>query len=304
MTRSALPIGIQTFREIREGDFYYVDKTGFALRLIEEGTHYFLSRPRRFGKSLFLDTLAELFEGNAALFAGLQAEPRWDWSRRFPVIRLSFAEGVLASRQALDRRIEDLLRINRDTLGVSLYPDLDIPGQFGELIRQAHAHSGERVVVLVDEYDKPILDNLTRPEPARAIRDGLHPRALLTGEDICSQQGPMVSPKFLRREYFPLLEYVWEPLRDVGAKLVWHCDGDYRPLLDDVLAFIQEAGLLHIEEVPLSASHVKGYLHRVRLTEAQLEPFMFNVLIDYPSYEDEVSIVASTTGAGQSPKAK
>jgi hypothetical protein len=68
MTRRALPIGIQTFRKIREGDFYYVDKTGYALRLIEEGSHYFLSRPRRFGKSLFLDTLAELFEGNAALF--------------------------------------------------------------------------------------------------------------------------------------------------------------------------------------------------------------------------------------------
>jgi hypothetical protein len=87
-----------------------VDKTGFALRLIAEGAHYFLARPRRFGKSLFLDTLAELFESNAALFAGLAAEHRWGWSRRFPVIRLSFAEGVLADRQALDRRIEDLLR--------------------------------------------------------------------------------------------------------------------------------------------------------------------------------------------------
>jgi hypothetical protein len=71
MTRRTLPIGIQTFREIREGDFYYVDKTGFALRLIAEGKYFFLSRPRRFGKSLLLDTLAELFEGNAALFAGL-----------------------------------------------------------------------------------------------------------------------------------------------------------------------------------------------------------------------------------------
>jgi len=173
MTRRALPIGIQTFRKIREGDYYYVDKTGFALRLIAEGTHYFLSRPRRFGKSLFLDTLAELFAGNAALFAGLEAERGWDWSRRFPVFRLSFAEGVLASRQGLDRRIEDLLRINRDALGVSLYPGLDIPGQFGELIRQAHAHFGERVVVLVDEYDKPILDNITDPETARQMRDGL-----------------------------------------------------------------------------------------------------------------------------------
>jgi len=155
--KRALPIGIQTFREIREEDFYYVDKTSLALRLIAEGKYYFLSRPRRFGKSLFLDTLAELFEGNAALFNGLAAEQRWDWSRRYPVIRLSFAEGVLADRQALDRRIADLIRINRDALGLSLYPDLDIPGLFGELIRQAHAHFGERVVVLVDEYDKPIL---------------------------------------------------------------------------------------------------------------------------------------------------
>jgi hypothetical protein len=173
MTRRALPIGIQTFRKIREGDFYYVDKTGFALRLIAEGSHYFLSRPRRFGKSLFLDTLAELFEGNAALFGGLEAERCWDWSRRFPVIRLSFAEGVLDSRQALGRRIEDLIRINRDTLAVNLYPDLDISGQFGELIRAAHAHFGERVVVLVDEYDKPILDNITDPATARQMRDGL-----------------------------------------------------------------------------------------------------------------------------------
>ncbi len=173
MTRRSLPIGIQTFRKIREGDYYYVDKSGFALRLIAEGTHYFLSRPRRFGKSLFLDTLAELFAGNEALFRGLEAEGRWDWNRRYPVILLSFAEGVLTSRQALDKRIKDLLRINRDALGVSLYPDLDIAGQFGELIRQAHAATGERVVVLVDEYDKPILDNLTDPETARAMRDGL-----------------------------------------------------------------------------------------------------------------------------------
>jgi hypothetical protein len=74
--RKKLPIGIQTFREIREGGYYYVDKTGFALRLDDEGKYYFLSRPRRFGKSLFLDTLAELFAGNEALFAGLMAQLR------------------------------------------------------------------------------------------------------------------------------------------------------------------------------------------------------------------------------------
>ncbi len=71
---------------------------------------------------------------------------------------------------------------------------------------------------------------------ARAIREGIHPRAILTGEDLCSQQGPMVSPDFLQREYFHLLEYALEPLVEAGAKIVWHCDGDYRPLLDDVMA--------------------------------------------------------------------
>jgi hypothetical protein len=71
---------------------------------------------------------------------------------------------------------------------------------------------------------------------ARAIREGTAPRAILTGEDLCSQRGPMVSPEYLRREYFPLVKYTFEPLLAVGAKLVWHCDGDWRPLLDDVLA--------------------------------------------------------------------
>ena len=173
MPRKRLPIGIQTFREIREEDCYYVDKSGFALRLVDEGKYYFLSRPRRFGKSLFLDTLAELFSGTEELFRGLEAHGRWDWGRRFPVIRLSFAEGVLTGRAELDARIRDLLRINAEGLGVEVPADLDIAGAFGELIRQAHRRHGERVVVLVDEYDKPILDNLTRPDIARANRDGL-----------------------------------------------------------------------------------------------------------------------------------
>lgn len=79
--RRKLPIGIQGFAKLREEGCYYVDKTAYALRLIEEGSHYFLSRPRRFGKSLFLDTLKELFEGHAALFKGLAAETRWDWTQ-------------------------------------------------------------------------------------------------------------------------------------------------------------------------------------------------------------------------------
>ncbi|GAB3479173.1 ATP-binding protein [Azotobacter salinestris] len=172
MSRKKLPIGIQTFREIREDGCYYVDKTAFALQLIEEGKYYFLSRPRRFGKSLFIDTLAELFAGNETLFRGLAAHGQWDWSRRYPVIRISFADGVLDDRQALDERIGEILADNERVLDVR-GEHTSIAGRFGELIRLAAEKHGERVVALIDEYDKPILDSLTRPDVAREVRDGL-----------------------------------------------------------------------------------------------------------------------------------
>ena len=175
-TRRKLPIGIQTFREIRENDHYYVDKSGMAVDLIEAGKHYFLSRPRRFGKSLLLDTLKALFEGERALFEGLAAETRWDWTRRHPVIRISFADGVAQAAMGLDHRIRRNLRVNRVALGLPPPADLppeDLAGDLADLIEQAHAKFGERVVVLVDEYDKPILDNITDRETARAMRDGL-----------------------------------------------------------------------------------------------------------------------------------
>ncbi|MFM8442504.1 MAG: ATP-binding protein [Methylococcus sp.] len=172
MTRQKLPIGLQTFRTLREEGCYYVDKTPFALKLIEEGSYYFLSRPRRFGKSLFLDTLAEVFAGSEVLFQGLYIHERWDWSRRYPVIRLSFGGGVVSEQGDLEAKIREQLDINQEALGLRCQQPT-AAGCFAELIRKAHAATGERVVVLVDEYDKPILDNLTQPEVARVMRNGL-----------------------------------------------------------------------------------------------------------------------------------
>ena len=91
MAGRRLPIGIRTFQKIREDNCYYVDKTAYIQRLVDGGTHYFLSRPRRFGKSLFLDTLKELFEGNEPLFRDLEIHDRWDWSARHPVLRGLYA---------------------------------------------------------------------------------------------------------------------------------------------------------------------------------------------------------------------
>jgi hypothetical protein len=172
MQRKKLPIGIQTFAKIREDNYYYVDKTPFALRMIEEGTAYFLSRPRRFGKSLFLDTLAELFAGNEPLFRGLFCHDKWDWKTKYPVIRVSFAEGVMESRAGLDARIGNILAENERRLGVAS-SEGGIPDRFIALIQAAAAKFGQRAVILVDEYDKPILDNLTRPDLAIEMRDGL-----------------------------------------------------------------------------------------------------------------------------------
>ncbi|MDR1227421.1 MAG: AAA family ATPase, partial [Azoarcus sp.] len=172
MSRKKLPIGIQTFREIREDDCYYVDKTAFALRMIREGKAYFLSRPRRFGKSLFLDTLAELFAGNEVLFQGLHCHDKWDWETKYPVIRIGFADGIMESRAGLDARILDILTENEQHLGLEEGFG-EIPGRFIRLIQAAAAKFGQRVVVLVDEYDKPILDNLTNSDLAREMCDGL-----------------------------------------------------------------------------------------------------------------------------------
>ena len=172
MTRRRLPIGIQTFREMREENCYYVDKTAHIRRLIDEGKHYFLSRPRRFGKSLFLDTLKELFEGNEPLFDGLHIYDHWDWSVRYPVLRLDFGSGNFKEAGYLQANVMAQLHTIAEEAGIA--PRYDTaPECFGDLIRVLHRQGGQRVVVLVDEYDKPILDALEVPEIARANRDFL-----------------------------------------------------------------------------------------------------------------------------------
>lgn len=112
-----------------------------------------MSRPRRFGKSLFLDTLKELFEANQSLFTGLHAENHWDWSVKYPVIRLSFGSGVLKSPDRLEQAILSQLNAHAEQFGLTL-SESDPTYRFTQLIRKLHANTGQRVVVLVDEYDK------------------------------------------------------------------------------------------------------------------------------------------------------
>ena len=173
MNKRRLPIGIQTFRKIRTEDCYYVDKTAYIQRLLDEGTHYFLSRPRRFGKSLFLDTLKELFEGNEPLFAGLHIHDHWDWSVRHPVLRLDFSSGTYQGPDDLQKEVAAQLNAMEEEAEVVPRDDDTASARFRRLMKVLHERSGQRVAVLVDEYDKPILDALEVPEVARANRDFL-----------------------------------------------------------------------------------------------------------------------------------
>jgi hypothetical protein len=170
--KKKLPIGIQTFSEIRNEGYYYADKTDFCFKLATQGKYYFLSRPRRFGKSLLIDTLGELFLGNQKLFEGLFIDNLWDWSVKYPVIRISFGGGVVRDLADLKDTIQDLLAVNQKALNIDC-GELSFKNCFKTLIRDAYEKTGRRVVILVDEYDKPILDNLHKPDIAKDIRDEL-----------------------------------------------------------------------------------------------------------------------------------
>ena len=174
MRRKKLPIGIETFREIREEGHYYIDKTALIDRLTQEGKHYFLSRPRRFGKSLLLDTVKELFEGNEELFEGLEIHRRWDWRRPCPVVRLNMGVSKYVEPGHLSETLGEQLTGLEERVGMKTR--FETPsGRLRHLIERLHEHSAERVVLLVDEYDKPILDAMERsPMLARENRDLLH----------------------------------------------------------------------------------------------------------------------------------
>ena len=161
---------MQTFRKVRESGSYYVDKTEFAHRMVTEGQCYFLSRPRRFGKSLFVDTLKELFEGTEELFEGLAIHNRWDWSTVRPVVRIDFSGGHFTEPGGLHADLRAQLEDIESEFGVSGTGDV-MPIRLRRLLRDLHRRSGRRVVVLVDEYDKPILDALRDPDLARRNRD-------------------------------------------------------------------------------------------------------------------------------------
>ncbi len=167
-----MPIGVQDFKDLRtsELNYLYIDKTPEVYKLVRSGKVFFLSRPRRFGKSLLLSTIRYLFEGERELFDGLWIHNRWDWGKRYPVILLSMPE--CGGKEELEVLLRDKLRLvcEREDVQFSSEHPLSL---FAELIQKLAEKYSHKVVVLIDEYDRPILDNIDEPEKAKEVREYL-----------------------------------------------------------------------------------------------------------------------------------
>jgi hypothetical protein len=168
-----LPTGIQSFVKLRENNYLYVDKTELICRLVSQERPFFFSRPRRFGKSLLLSTMEAVFKGQKDLFKGLWIENNYDWNKNYPVIKLDWTVirhktpgEARAHITNILRRIAGPYKLDLQEQGIAL---------FEELIAKLHEKTGQKVAVLVDEYDVPILDKLENlnkeSEPIEPIRD-------------------------------------------------------------------------------------------------------------------------------------
>ena len=168
------PMGDPYFDSIRKGDFYYVDKTKYLRTLIKEGKYYFLSRPRRFGKSLLLSTLHNLFEGEKELFKGLYIYDHWEWSQKYFVINISFG-GKCRTPEFIEETITTQLQAaaNQAGLKTSNYKGLAPSNFLYSLLADWHLKTGQEAVLLIDEYDKPILDVLDDKKAAAANEECL-----------------------------------------------------------------------------------------------------------------------------------
>ena len=158
MARKLYPIGIQTFERIRKEDMLYIDKTEYVYRMTHtDGTYFFLSRPRRFGKSLLLSTFQSYFEGKKELFKGLAIEGLEKEWNAYPVLHFSMAGGKHMEREQLERFLIYRLTENEGRFGIeSDAPDPNV--RLFNLITKVYQHTGKQVVVLIDEYDAPLLD--------------------------------------------------------------------------------------------------------------------------------------------------
>lgn len=166
------PIGIQNFEKIRKEGFLYIDKTELIYQLVKTGNYYFLSRPRRFGKSLLLSTLEAYFMGKKELFEGLAIEKLEKEWIQYPIIHLDLNAKKFDAEEDLIRLVDRQLLVYEAKYGSSS-ADQTIDDRFFTLIRLAYEKTGQRVVILIDEYDKPMLQTLDNERLQQDYRDTL-----------------------------------------------------------------------------------------------------------------------------------
>ena len=163
------PIGIQSFEEIRNGGFVYVDKTALIYRLAASGQYYFLSRPRRFGKSLLVSTMETYFSGRKELFEGLAMESlEKDWTE-YPVLHLDLTGSSYTDISHLKVSLDQHLRKWESLYDVTPMSE-EVSSRFKDIIDAAYRKTGQKVVILIDEYEKPIIDNIDNPELMEQFR--------------------------------------------------------------------------------------------------------------------------------------
>ena len=166
------PIGIQNFESLRKDGYFYIDKTALIYQLVQTGRYYFLSRPRRFGKSLLLSTLEAYFEGKKELFEGLDIEKSEEKWTKYPVLHLDLNAKKFDTTDDLIRLIDRQLLIYEAEYGSS-DADRSIDDRFFTLIRLAYEKTGQRVVILIDEYDKPMLQAIGNEDLQKEYRETL-----------------------------------------------------------------------------------------------------------------------------------
>lgn len=163
------PIGIQSFEEIRSGGYVYVDKTALIYKLTSTGKYYFLSRPRRFGKSLLVSTMEAYFSGRKELFEGLAMESlEKDWTE-YPVLHLDLTGSSYTDISHLIISLDQHLRKWESLYDVTPMSE-DLSSRFKDIIDAAYCKTGQKVVILIDEYEKPIIDNIDNPELMEQFR--------------------------------------------------------------------------------------------------------------------------------------
>lgn len=172
MAQIKYPIGIQTFSKIRMGGLKYIDKTKYIYSLVNSSQFVFLSRPRRFGKSLLLSTIKEYFLGRRDLFEGLEISRReHDWVKH-PVLHLDFTGANYNDSIGMTSKLNSLLTSWEREYGIEK-EDEDFGVRFASIIKGAFDKTGKEVVILIDEYDKPLLETVDNPELQQQHRDTL-----------------------------------------------------------------------------------------------------------------------------------